>query len=204
MGRSVDDPELFFAELERRLAARSRDTIDDDALTEACVLVPLIDEPDGPRVLFTRRPETLAHHAGQVSFPGGVREPTDASALDAALREAEEELAIPRARVRSLGALDDVWVVTGYRLTPFVGRVPGDVCIEPNEAEVARAFTVPLAELADPTKTKTKVVRMERAGRVLDVPFFEHSGEVIWGATGRALQNLLEVALGWVAPEPIS
>jgi 8-oxo-dGTP pyrophosphatase MutT (NUDIX family) len=137
-----------------------------------------------------------------VSFPGGVREPGDASPLDAALREAEEELAIPRARVVPLGTLDDVWVVTGYRLTPFVGRVPADVKIEPNAAEVARAFAVPLAELVDPSRTKVKVIPMVRAGRFLDVPFFEHGGEVIWGATGRALQNLLEVALGWKAPPP--
>jgi hypothetical protein len=104
--------------------------------------------------------------------------------------------------VQPLGVLDDVWVVTGYRLTPFVGRVPADVKIEPNAAEVARAFAVPLAELVDPARTKVKVIPMKRGGRLLDVPFFEHGGEVIWGATGRALQNLLEVALGWKAPPP--
>jgi 8-oxo-dGTP pyrophosphatase MutT (NUDIX family) len=178
--------------------------IEQGALVPASVLVPLVVAESGePGVIFTRRPETLSHHAGQVSFPGGRLETSDATPLAAALRETEEELGIPTASVEPLGALDDVWVITGFRITPFVGRVEPGVELRPSAAEVARVFTVPLRELVDPDRTKVRVERLVREGNEIDVPYFEHGGEVIWGATGRALLNLLEVALDYVHPPPI-
>lgn len=202
MGRGLAG-DAFFAELGRRLAARERAALSASGLEPSSVLVPLFEGQDGrPRLVLTRRPDNLRTHAGQVAFPGGRRDAGDPDDLATALREAEEELGISRSAVSVLGALDDVWVVTGFRLTPFVARIPRGLELRPNPREVARVFDVGLDELADPACTKLRIERMVRQGRALEVPFFEHGGEVIWGATGRAVLQLLEVALGFAGPAP--
>ncbi|MBI3722571.1 CoA pyrophosphatase [bacterium] len=193
--------DAFFLELARRLRGRKRASIDDPSLRAASVLVPIFAGEDGaPRLVLTQRVSTLSAHAGQVAFPGGSRDPGDADDLATALREAEEELGLPAALVSPLGALDDVWVVTGYRITPWAARVPAGFSYRPNAEEVARVFHVSLGDLVDPGKTRVRVERRVRAGRTVDVPFFELGEELIWGATGRVVLDLLEVALGYEAP----
>ncbi len=192
----------FFQELARRLETRERVSFGETGLRAAAVLVPLLATGEGEvRVLFTRRPENLKAHAGQVSFPGGSIDAGE-SALACALRETEEELGIPRACVETLGALDDRPVITGFNLTPWVGRIPAGLVYAPNAAEVARVFDVALDALVDPARTRFRFETMERNGFPIDVPFFETDGEVIWGATGRVLLQLLEVTLGFAPPEP--
>ena len=159
----------------------------------AAVLVPLF-ERDGIEVLLIRRPETSRAHAGQVACPGGKLEGEE-TAREAALRETREELGIDPARVEVLGALHDVDTTTGYVITPWVGRLePGVLdALAPHPPEVARVFTAPLEALADPARSQLEIRPWEVAGRPWDVPFFRWDGEVIWGATGRLLLDLLDL-----------
>lgn len=195
--------DAFFDELSRRLTSRERVELTETGLRAAAVLVPLFAGPGGaPHVVLTRRPETLKAHAGQVAFPGGSVDPEDGSSLATALREADEELGIPPSSVRLLGCLDDRPVITGFNVTPWVGRIPPDLIYTPSPVEVARVFDLPLAALVDPSRTKFRFEVMERNGFPIDVPFFETDGEVIWGATGRVLLQLLDITLGFRPPEP--
>ena len=174
-------------DLAASLAGRPRSRVRLPGLRRAGVLVPLFRDSEGRlRALFTRRPDTLRSHAGQVSFPGGRLEAGE-SPWEAALRESEEELGIPPSVVRPLGALSEILVgVSGFAMAPFVGAIP---------AEVARAFSVPLRDLLDPSVTRfTRRPRLFQ-GRSYSIPYFEWEDELIWGATGKVVVELLE-ALG--------
>ena len=158
-------------------------------LRRAAVLVVLRDEGDlGPAALFTRRPDTLRAHPGQISFPGGSIGEGE-SVVDAALREAEEEVGIPRDAVETLGLLHDIDTSTGFLLTPVVARMTRDVELRLHAAEVARAFTAPLRTLSE----RLEVKAMKHGEREYQVPFFAFDGETIWGATGRVLVDLMKV-----------
>jgi 8-oxo-dGTP pyrophosphatase MutT (NUDIX family) len=159
-------------------------------MREAAVLLPLFEREGVPHVLFTRRPSHLRHHADQFSFPGGGRDAEDATPLHTALRETEEELGIQRSRVRTLGMLDEVpTLVTGFRVQPFVGVIPGDGQYRPNPEEVAFILEVPLANLLDPAIRRTE--KRQAEGREFDVDFYTYNDHVIWGATARILRDFL-------------
>jgi 8-oxo-dGTP pyrophosphatase MutT (NUDIX family) len=157
-------------------------------LQPASVLVPVMRRRDGLKVLLTRRSEALRSHKGQVSFPGGRREASDASAAAAATREAEEETGIPPGAVEVIGYLDDYPTSTRYLVTPVVGLVEDVAEVRPCAREVAEIFEVPLAFLVDPASFERKV--LSRDG--LNVPFFElnYGDHRIWGATAGMLWNL--------------
>lgn len=185
----------FFETLEARLASRPARPL---SLTmpglgpmrEASVLVPLFERDGVPHILFTRRPSHLRKHADQFSFPGGGRDPEDVTPLHTALRETEEELGIERSRVRILGMLDEVTtLVTGFRVQPFVGVIPGDGKYHPNPEEVAFILEVPLVGLLDPAIRRTE--KRQADGQEFDVDFYTYNGHVIWGATARILRNFL-------------
>src|SRR5437868_9479442 len=116
------------------------DVLDEEALahgvTPAAVLVAVVDRPQ-PTVILTLRPETMRKHPGQVSFPGGRIDPGDDGPIDAALREAEEEIGLDRARVEVLGVVDPYLTVTGFEVTPVLGIVPPDLELTPYPGEVA-------------------------------------------------------------------
>lgn len=159
-------------------------------LTPAAVLVPVIPRPEGVTVLLTERADTLARHAGQVAFPGGRIDPHDASALDAALREAEEEIGLAREAVMPLGTLDPHETGTGYHVTPFVGWVTPPFDLTPDPGEVAAIFEVPLDFLLDRTNHTTGVgTYKERQWRYTAIPYLEHK---IWGATAAMIVNLCD------------
>jgi 8-oxo-dGTP pyrophosphatase MutT (NUDIX family) len=153
--------------------------------TPAAVLVPLVNRADGLSVLFTRRSADLPDHGGQISFPGGRIEPGDADAGAAALREAEEEVGLPSARVTLLGRLADYETVTGYRVTPVVGWIepPFEIKVEP--VEVAAVFEVPLAFLLEPANQQRHFRMVGDVRRdYYAIPYGEH---YIWGATAAML-----------------
>ncbi len=159
----------------------------DETLVHAAVLIPVTDRAE-PGVILTRRTETLRRHAGQIAFPGGRIDPDDAGAVAAALREAEEEIALPRALVTVIGEADRYRTGTGYQVTPVVGVVPPGLVLVPNTAEVADVFEVPLAFLLD---TANHVeAHLEWQGQ--DRHFYEISwdGRRIWGATAAMIVNL--------------
>jgi 8-oxo-dGTP pyrophosphatase MutT (NUDIX family) len=155
----------------------------------AAVLIAVVDHPQ-PTVLLTRRSAHLNDHAGQISFPGGKIDPTDPSPLDAALREAEEEVGLDRGFVDPLGYLDLYGTSFGFRILPTVARVKPGFALSINKAEVDDAFEVPLSFLMDPANHQIhrKEFRgMERSYYAM--PFGEH---YIWGATAGILRVLYE------------
>jgi 8-oxo-dGTP pyrophosphatase MutT (NUDIX family) len=161
-------------------------------LRESAVLVPLLLREGTPHILFTKRPTTLRHHAGQYSFPGGSRDPEDATPLHTALRETREELGIDVSGVRVLGPLDEVPTLTEFRIQPFVGVIPAGLEYRPNPDEVELILEVPLAQLMDPAIRRTE--RHSVRGVEYEVDFYTCGSHVIWGATGRILRNLLRLA----------
>lgn len=194
----------LFDALETHLATRAPRALNLPGLVmrEAAVLVPLLLREGTPHILFTKRPTTLRHHAGQYSFPGGSRDPEDTTPLHTALRETREELGIDVSGVRVLGALDEVPTLTEFRIQPFVGVIPQGVEYRPNPDEVEFIIEVPLAHLMDPAirRTERRAVR----GMEYDVDFYTYGTHVIWGATGRILRDLLRLAaeLSTTPPSP--
>ena len=164
------------------------DLIDPRRLEDAAVLVGLVPRPEGAHVLLTRRTESLQHHAGQVSFPGGRVDPEDRSALEAALREAWEEVAIVPSAVDPVGFLDPYATITGFRVLPLVARLPADYRAVPNPGEVAEAFEVPLA----PLLAGERLVTLSGAYRGRARSYWEYrvGPHRIWGATAAMLVNL--------------
>jgi 8-oxo-dGTP pyrophosphatase MutT (NUDIX family) len=155
----------------------------------AAVLIPVVDHPQ-PTVLLTQRSPHLNNHAGQISFPGGKIDATDASPLAAALREAEEEVGLTREFVEPVGYLDLYGTAFGFRILPTVARVKPGFKLKLNASEVDDAFEVPLAFLMNPENHQihSKEFRgMERSYYAM--PFAER---YIWGATAGILRVLYE------------
>jgi len=158
----------------------------------AAVLLPIIDHAEAPpSVLLTQRASHLAHHPGQISFPGGRMEPGEVDPVDTALREAREEVALPADRVDVIGHLDDYVTVTGFRVSPVVGVITPPVSLVPDPMEVAAIFEVPLAFLMDPANHRHAIREVGGRSRpYFAIPYQEH---YIWGATAGILMNLYEV-----------
>ena len=174
-----------------RLHARARREVPPGPLVRAAVLVPILDR-GAPSLLFAKRTERVGHHKGQISFPGGVVRREDASLLDAALRECEEEIGLAPRGVEPLGALDDTeTVATQFVITPFVGLVREPPAWRPDGEEIEKVIEVPLAALLDDGSFRVEM--WERAGGTRPVYFFDYQGETIWGATARILKQYLDV-----------
>ncbi len=141
-----------------------------------------------PGVILTQRTDTMRQHPGQVAFPGGRVDPTDSDAIDAALREAEEEIALPRARVAIAGTADRYRTGTGFAITPVVGIFPPDLVLIPHEIEVASVFEVPLAFLLDPANQRRASAMWQ--GRERHFYEIRWQDRRIWGATAAMIVNL--------------
>lgn len=186
------------AELAGRLAAAAsraplliegdmREVVPDaTALTPAAVLVAVTDRAQ-PGVILTQRTETLRRHAGQVAFPGGRVDPGE-DAVQAALREAEEEIALAPSVVHVVGPVDRYRTVTGFEVTPVLGVVPPDLPLVPSADEVADWFETPLDFLLDPANHKQREVDWQGARR----RYYEilWQDRRIWGATAAMIVNL--------------
>lgn len=159
-----------------------------DRITQAAVLLPLVDHPGGMTVLLTRRTSHLRSHAGQVSFPGGKSERHDASPEETALRETEEEIGLSRERVDLVGRLGRRTTGSGFQVTPVVGIVRPPFDLVPDPGEVDTIFEVPLDFVLDPAnhKMETRLIKgIER--EFYAMPYGEF---YIWGLTARLLVAL--------------
>jgi 8-oxo-dGTP pyrophosphatase MutT (NUDIX family) len=157
-------------------------------LTPAAVLVPLVDHPEGLTVLLTKRTSHLSKHAGQISFPGGRLEPSDADAVAGALRETEEEIGLDRSHVSVLGRLDKYVTGTGFAITPIVGLVALGFRLDPDPNEVAEVFEVPLGFVLDPKNHQRHTGTFNGQPRSwYAIPYGDY---YIWGATAGMLVNL--------------
>src|SRR5215468_3674617 len=163
-------------------------------LRPAAVLVPLIDRADGMSVLLTQRTAHLSAHAGQISFPGGRIEASDHDAVQAALRETEEEVGLTRDRVTVIGRLDTYVTGTGFEIIPMVGIIKVPFPLAPDLFEVSEVFEVPLSFVVDPRNHR----RMTRVYEERTRTFFvlPYDNRYIWGATAGMLVNLAEVLTG--------
>jgi 8-oxo-dGTP pyrophosphatase MutT (NUDIX family) len=156
-------------------------------LMNAAVLVAVTDRPE-PGVILTQRTDTLSRHPGQIAFPGGRIDPGDSGAIDAALREAEEEIALPRDRVIVIGEADRYRTVTGFEVTPVIGIVPPDLILVPSAGEVAQVFEVPLDFVLDAANHVEATVEWQ--GRNRHYYEINWAGHRIWGATAAMIVNL--------------
>ena len=159
---------------------------------QAAVLVPVVDRPR-PSLLLTRRAATLRKHAGQVAFPGGMRDPEDGSLIVTALREAQEEVAIPPDSVRVIGVLPAVTSSTGFQVTPVVGIVPATLSWHPNEGEVESVFEMPLQEALRLGRYYPLDIQRQDLSHRVWLSWFEDY--FIWGMTAGIIRQLsLQVA----------
>ena len=152
----------------------------------AAVLVAITDRPE-PGLILTVRREHMRKHAGQVAFPGG-RIDEGETAVHAALREAQEELALDPGQVQILGEADQYRTVTGYGVTPVIGLVPPDLLFVPNPEEVADWFEAPLDFVLEPINQHR--MSAEYQGRTRHYYQIDWQGRRIWGATAAMLVNL--------------
>ena len=153
----------------------------------AAVLVPITDRPE-PGVILTQRPQWLRSHPGQVAFPGGKIDPHDADEIAAALREAEEELAMDPRQVRVVGTADVYHSGSGFRITPVLAVIPPDLPLDPNPDEVEAWFEVPLAHLFDAANyERQEAIFMGQRRGYFDMRW---EGRRIWGVTAAIIMNL--------------
>ena len=157
-----------------------------DRTADAAVLIAVTERPD-PTVILTQRPRTMRDHPGQVAFPGGKVEDGE-SALDAALREAWEELAIEPENVRLIGTTDRYQTGTGFDITPVLATVPRDLSIRPDPREVESWFECPLEKLMDASQWNRDSVFWKGATR--EYLEMNHDGYRIWGVTAAICWNL--------------
>ncbi|WP_238477791.1 NUDIX hydrolase [Natranaeroarchaeum sulfidigenes] len=183
-----------------RVAAYDPRAITDER-HDAAVLVPVIDRDGESHLLFTKRADHLGEHPGQMSFPGGGREPRDADSHETALREANEEIALDPADAGIVGRLDDIRTITEYAVTPVVARVP-DRQYVPDESEVAEIVVLPVSGLLDPDNYEFEARDHPHYGEIV-IHYFHVDGYTVWGATGRIVVDFLERTTDWRAPERI-
>jgi 8-oxo-dGTP pyrophosphatase MutT (NUDIX family) len=176
----------FFTRLETRLRTVPSKVMEAPGLTlkEAAVLAPLFWRAGEPWAYLTMRPMTLRTHPGQISFPGGARDSGDVTPLHTALRETKEELGLDPDDVAVLGMLGAMPTITSYWVTPFVGVVPADAPLNPNSGEIAEVLEAPLWRLRRETRFIFQVDR--------DVYVWGDARNVVWGATYRMLDQLVE------------
>lgn len=176
------------------------------SLVRAAVLVALSDTPWRPRLLLLQRASHLALHPGEIGLPGGKAEPGESDPWQTALREAEEELALPPAEVRRLGVLSTRPSRTGIAVTPVVGQVHARTALQPDAGEVDHAFWVPLDHFLPPRRPRRILV--VEPGHARQTLSYGYRNYRIWGLTARIIAELAEQVAtagglrAWVAGQP--
>ncbi len=169
----------------------SQDLLDflNESPISAAVLLGLVERPDGLHVILTERAAHLTDHPGQVSFPGGRIEEADAGPVDAAIREATEEVGLRPDLVSVAGCLPEILTGTGFLITPVIGFVAPEFRAIPDRSEVADVFEVPLEFLLREGSVRTST--RERFGTTLRMYEFDYAGHYVWGATATILRTFV-------------
>ncbi|MBI5216955.1 MAG: CoA pyrophosphatase [Ignavibacteriae bacterium] len=166
-------------------------TSTENEIIRASVLVPLVVLNNELHVLLTVRTHEVETHKGQISFPGGMCDEKDANETETALREAKEEIGLPKSSVEILGILDDFVTPTGFLITPVVGYIQSLPLLKPNPEEVAEVLFVPPSFFADEQNGRTEERTVN--GKHLKVWFFDYQQHAIWGATAGIIKHFLNI-----------
>ena len=175
--------------ISRALAHRVKQTVGDQSLTPAAVLLLLYPKNGEYCILLNKRSEQVEHHKGEISLPGGARDPEDQDSLETALREAEEEMGIQRGDVTILGELDEVTTRSLFKVQVYVGTIPYPYPFRPSDLEVAEVLEVPISALSDPSNVRVET-RWED-GQPLTANSYAYNGHLVYGATAKILQGFL-------------
>ena len=168
-------------------------------LMPSAVVIPLYERDGEVYVMLTERTETVSHHKGQISFPGGRRDPEDRDLAVTALREFEEEMGLPRRLLRLAGRLDEQAVISNDRIAPFLGVLEWPFETAHNGNEIARVLHLRLSDFLRPELHR--LTRNEFEGRIWPIHYFDIDGHTVWGATGRIMADLLNIAFDYRPPE---
>ncbi len=169
-----------------------------DGMKIAAVLAPIFMKDGGWHLLLTRRTDTVEHHKGEISFPGGHMDEDDPDLEHTALRETHEEVGIPPGDVNLLGRLDDINTITDFRVRPFVGRLDYPFEVYPCEDEIAEVIMLPVSEFLVPCNATKSITQWK--GTEHAIYFFHVGGHTVWGATAKILKQLLELCFGFKEP----
>ena len=177
--------------IRKSLSRRSMLSVDDPSLTPATVLLVLYAREGDYCVLLNKRSEEVEYHKGEISFPGGARDPEDKDFLATALRETEEEMGIDRKDVTILGELDEVVTRSRFHVKVFVGSIVYPYKFKPSAVEIAEVLEVPIHSLNDPSNFRIET-RLE-GGVPVSTRSYAYEKHIIFGVTARILQQFLEV-----------
>lgn len=186
-----DSPQATIETVGRTLSGRRKKSIDDQPLMPAAVLVLMLPKDGECSILFTKRAEGVEHHKGEISFPGGSKEPEDHDFLETALRETSEEMGIRCEDVKILGELDDVETRSRFGVRVFVGAIPYPYPFKPSPREIAEVLEVPIRVLADTANWREEVRWVDgQSNKAYCYAYGEH---LIYGATARIVAQFLEI-----------
>lgn len=173
------------------LAKNPRHAIYDETLMPAGVMVLIYPKHNDTCILLNKRTDTVEHHKGEISFPGGSRDKNDKTLLDTALRETEEEMGILARDIEVLGELDDTPTSSHFLITSYVGTIPADYGFSPSSIEVEEVIEVPLKSLIDDSNMRSEVQIVD--GALKHSPTYVYNGHIVYGATARILYRFLQL-----------
>jgi len=178
--------------LKQALSQRQKRHITDARRVQSAVLIPIYQKQGQYHILFIQRTDRVKDHKGQISFPGGAYEEQDGTLVNTASREAAEEIGLRTGDIEILGELDDILTIgTNYIISPFVAIIPWPYEFEVDRWETEEIIEVPISALLDEGCVRQGTDILE--GRVVNTYFYHYHGRVIWGATARILNQLLDI-----------
>ena len=173
------------------LAERVKVDITDSDLMPAAVLIVLYAKNGSYHVLLNKRSELVEYHKGEISFPGGARDPEDQDFVDTALRETEEEMGVSRGDITILGQLDDIITRTNFGVRVYVGTIPYPYPFKPSADEIAEVLEIPISVLQDPTNLLQDARLVD--GELSITISYACDGHVVFGATATILEQFLDI-----------
>ena len=177
--------------LKQALQHRVAQKICDSSLMPAAVMILLYSKDGEYCVLLNKRSQEVEHHKGEISFPGGARDPEDRDFLDTALRETEEEMGIQRSDITVLGQLDDIVTRTNFGVRVYVGTIPYPYPFDPSPIEIAEVLEVPYSSLVNAANFRHETRLVE--GKAVSVRSYAYNEHLVFGATAKILEQFLEV-----------